>query len=157
MKKVEIYTDGACRGNPGRGGFAAILVYGKHERIISGGERLTTNNRMELSAAIYGLDALKEPCAVTLYSDSRYLVDAINEGWLASWRAAGWRRGKEPLKNVELWQKLDTLLSRHEVEFVWVRGHDGHSYNERCDQIATGEADRFPNNAPGANDLGGDL
>ena len=147
MKQVQIYTDGACRGNPGRGGFAAILVYGEHERIISGGERLTTNNRMELLAAIYGLEALRESCAVTLYSDSRYLVDAINRGWLDSWRAAGWRRGKEELKNAALWQRLDRQLARHEIEFVWVRGHDGHAYNERCDKIATGEADRFPNDA----------
>lgn len=143
MKKVEIHTDGACRGNPGRGGWAAILVYGPHERVISGGERSTTNNRMELTAAIYGLSALRERCAVTLYSDSRYLVDAINEGWLDGWRKSGWRRGREELKNADLWQKLDALLTQQEVTFVWVKGHDGNPYNERCDKIATENADRF--------------
>ncbi|MBQ8858181.1 MAG: ribonuclease HI [Clostridia bacterium] len=148
MKKVEIYTDGACRGNPGHGGWAAILVYGAHEKTISGGERETTNNRMELCAAIYGLEALKEPCEVKLYSDSRYLVDAINQGWLDGWRAAGWRRGKEPLKNPDLWQKLDTLLAKHQVTFVWVKGHDGHDYNERCDQMATAAADVFKDDLP---------
>ena len=143
MKQVEIYTDGACRGNPGHGGWAAILVYGVHERITSGGERLTTNNRMELSAAIYGLRALRERCAVSLYSDSRYLVDAINQGWLDSWRKNGWRRGKEELKNADLWQELASLLEKHEVTFFWVKGHDGNPYNERCDKIATSNADRF--------------
>ena len=143
MKQVEIYTDGACRGNPGHGGWAAILVYGVHERVTSGGERLTTNNRMELSAAIYGLRALRERCAVTLYSDSRYLVDAINQGWLDSWRKNGWRRGKEELKNADLWQALASLLEQHEVTFSWVKGHDGNPYNERCDKIATSNADRF--------------
>ena len=148
MKKVEIYTDGACRGNPGHGGWAAILVYGAHEKSISGGERETTNNRMELCAAIYGLEKLKERCDVTLYSDSRYLVDAINQGWLDGWRAAGWRRGKEPLKNPDLWQKLDLLLTKHDVTFVWVKGHDGHGYNERCDQMATAAADVFKDDLP---------
>ena len=143
MKQVQIYTDGACRGNPGRGGWAAILVYGQHEKTTSGGERETTNNRMELTAAIMGLSALRERCEVTLYSDSKYLVDAINQGWLESWRAHGWRRGKEELKNADLWQQLNTLLSMHEVRFEWVKGHDGNPYNERCDQIATSNADRF--------------
>ncbi len=143
MKKVEIYTDGACRGNPGRGGWAAILVYGPHERVTSGGERSTTNNRMELTAAIYGLGALRERCAVTLYSDSRYLVDAINQGWLDSWRKNGWRRGKEELKNADLWKEIDRLLGEHEVTLEWVKGHDGNPYNERCDKIATENADRF--------------
>ncbi len=143
MKKVEIYTDGACRGNPGRGGWAAILVYGPHERVTSGGERSTTNNRMELTAAIYGLGALRERCAVTLYSDSRYLVDAINQGWLDSWRKSGWRRGKEELKNADLWKEIDRLLREHEVTLEWVKGHDGNPYNERCDKIATENADRF--------------
>lgn len=143
MKKVEIYTDGACKGNPGHGGWATILVYEGHERVISGGERVTTNNRMELIAAIEGLRALKEPCEVMLYSDSRYLVDAVNCGWLKGWRAAGWRRGKEELKNPDLWQELDALLSRHAVTMNWVKGHDGHAYNERCDSIATENAARF--------------
>lgn len=143
MKEVEIYTDGACRGNPGRGGWGAILVYGRHEREMSGGEALTTNNRMELLAAIESLSALKERCAVTLYSDSKYLVDAFNEGWVDSWREHGWRRGREELKNPDLWQRLYELSCLHEIKFVWVRGHNGHSYNERCDRLATAFADSF--------------
>ena len=143
MKKVDIYTDGACKGNPGNGGWAAILVYGGHERELSGGVRETTNNRMELTAAIEGLRALREPCEVTLHSDSRYLVDAVNLGWLKGWREAGWRRGKEELKNPDLWQELDSLLARHTVTMNWVKGHDGHAYNERCDRLATECADRF--------------
>ena len=148
MKHVELYTDGACRGNPGRGGWGAILVYGGHKKELSGGERETTNNRMELSAAIYGLRALKEPCEVTLYSDSRYLVDAITLGWLESWKKQGWRRGKEELKNPELWQELDRLLAMHRVSFVWVKGHAGHAYNERCDLLATTAADAFIGGIP---------
>ncbi len=143
MKKVELYTDGACRGNPGKGGWGAILVYGKYEKELSGGERETTNNRMELLAAIEGLSALKEPCRVTLYSDSKYLVDAFNEGWIDSWRLKGWKRGKDPLKNPDLWQRLYEIVTVHDVEFVWVKGHDGHEYNERCDTLATTFADSF--------------
>lgn len=143
MKKVELYTDGACRGNPGRGGWGAILVYGKYEKEMSGGEKETTNNRMELMAAIAGLEALKEPCSVTLYSDSKYLVDAYTQGWVEGWRAHGWRRGKEELKNPDLWARLYELTKTHEVEFIWVKGHDGHAYNERCDKLATAFADSF--------------
>jgi len=143
MKEVQLYTDGACRGNPGRGGWGAILVYGKYEKELSGGERETTNNRMELMAAISGLEALKEECSVTLYSDSKYLVDAFVEGWVESWRNHGWRRGKEPLKNPDLWEKLYALTEKHKVEFIWVKGHDGHAYNERCDALATAFADSF--------------
>ena len=143
MKEVQLYTDGACRGNPGRGGWGAILVYGKYEKEMSGGERETTNNRMELLAAISGLEALKEPCAVTLYSDSKYVVDAFLEGWVDSWRAHGWKRGKDELKNPDLWQRLFDLTQRHEVKFVWVKGPDGHAYNERCDALATSFADSF--------------
>lgn len=143
MKEVQIYTDGACRGNPGKGGFGVVLVYGKYEREISGGEPETTNNRMELMAAISGLEALKEPCTVTLYSDSKYLVDAFNKGWVESWERAGWKRGKEALKNPDLWQRLVTLVRAHEVTFVWVKGHNGHDYNERCDALATAYADSF--------------
>ncbi len=143
MKEVELYTDGACRGNPGRGGWGAILVYGKHERELSGGEPNTTNNRMELMAAIAGLEALKEPCAVTLYSDSKYLVDAFLLGWVESWKAAGWRRGREELKNPDLWARLYALTEMHKVTFVWVKGHNGHDYNERCDALATSFADSF--------------
>ena len=145
MKEVELYTDGACRGNPGRGGWGAILVYGKYEKELSGGERETTNNRMELTAAIEGLSALKEPCKVTLYSDSKYLVDAFLLGWVYSWHSQGWKRGKEKLKNPDLWEKIYSLTQYHDVNFVWVKGHDGHSYNERCDKLATDFADSFEN------------
>ena len=141
MKSVEIYTDGACRGNPGRGGYGAILVYGKYEKEICGGEELTTNNRMELTAAIAGLSALRESCKVTLYSDSKYLVDAFNLGWVESWREHGWKRGKDELKNTDLWEKLYSLTEAHEVSFVWVKGHNGHVYNERCEALATAFAD----------------
>ena len=143
MKEVKLYTDGACRGNPGRGGWGAILVYGKFERELSGGERETTNNRMELTAAIVGLEALKEPCRVTLYSDSKYLVDAFLLGWVETWRAHGWRRGRDELKNPDLWARLYELTNIHEVNFVWVKGHNGHDYNERCDKLATAYADSF--------------
>ena len=137
VKEVEIYTDGACRGNPGPGGWGAVLVYRGLERELSGGEPETTNNRMELMAAISALEALTEPCRVTLTSDSTYLVKAIEEGWLASWRKKAFHK----VKNPDLWMRLDPLLSRHDVTFVWVRGHDGHPYNERCDRLATAAAD----------------
>lgn len=144
MKKIELYTDGACRGNPGPGGWGCILVYGKHRREFSGGEAETTNNRMELTAAIEGLSALKEPCEVTLTSDSRYLVDAVTLGWLHEWRQKNWRRGSRgAVKNPELWEKLAALLEIHRVNFVWVKGHDGHPENERCDELATAEADKY--------------
>ena len=142
MKKVEIYTDGACRGNPGKGGWGAILVYAGVEKELSGGERETTNNRMELMAAIAALEALKEPCEIVLTSDSKYLTDAINKGWLKSWKARGWKKAdKSPVLNVELWQKIDDLINIHSVSFVWVQGHAGHPYNERCDALATAFAD----------------
>ena len=143
MKEVDLYTDGACRGNPGKGGWGAILVYGQHQKELSGGERETTNNRMELTAAIEGLSALKEPCEVTLYSDSKYLVDAYLQDWVSQWRIKGWRRGKEELKNPDLWEKLYTLTEIHKVSFVWVKGHNGHDFNERCDKLATDFADSF--------------
>jgi ribonuclease HI len=144
MKHVDIYTDGACRGNPGRGGWGAILVYDGKEKELSGGEPSTTNNRMELSAAVFALSALKVPCEVTLTSDSKYLTDAINLGWLKSWQAKGWRKAnKSPVLNVDLWEQLLPLLAKHNVTFVWVRGHDGHPYNERCDRLATAYADSF--------------
>lgn len=144
MKNVTIYTDGACRGNPGPGGYGAILVYEGHEKELSGGEESTTNNRMELSAAIAALSALKEPCRVTLYSDSKYLVDAITLGWLDGWRARGYKRGKnQAVLNPDLWERLYGLLSEHEVTLVWVKGHNGHAYNERCDALATAFADSF--------------
>ena len=143
MKEVKLYTDGACRGNPGRGGWGAILVFGKFEKELSGGEPSTTNNRMELMAAIAGLSALKEPCAVTLYSDSKYLVDAFVLGWVESWRSHGWKRGRDELKNPDLWAQLYALTQTHTVTFEWVKGHNGHDYNERCDALATAFADSF--------------
>ena len=142
MKHVDIYTDGACRGNPGKGGWGAILVYGTRMKEMSGGERNTTNNRMELTGAIEALAILKEPCEVTLTSDSKYLVDAITRGWLDSWRKNGWRKAdRSEVLNVDLWQKLITQLERHKVTFVWVHGHAGHEYHERCDVLATTFAD----------------
>ena len=143
MKKVCIYTDGACSGNPGPGGWAAILSYNGHERELSGGEPATTNNRMELIAAISALEALKEPCEVELWTDSQYLDRAVNEGWLAGWKRRGWRRKEGELKNPELWQALDALLARHKVSFNWLKGHDGHEYNERCDALAVAQRDKF--------------
>ena len=147
MKKVEIYTDGACRGNPGVGGWGAVLKYGSIEREISGGEASTTNNRMELTAVISALSLLKEPCHVTLTSDSKYVIDAIQKGWLDSWQKKGWRKadGKAVL-NVDLWEKLVALLATHQVDLVWVHGHTGHKYNERCDELATTFADKIAQN-----------
>lgn len=142
MKKVTIYTDGACSGNPGDGGWAAILFYRNFRREVSGAERDTTNNRMELMAAIVGLEALIRPCQVRLHSDSKYLVDAFNQHWIDSWLKKGWKRGKnEPVKNVDLWQRLLKAKEPHEVTFIWVKGHDGHELNERCDRLATSAAD----------------
>ncbi|MBE6647756.1 MAG: ribonuclease HI [Ruminococcaceae bacterium] len=142
MKHVDIYTDGACRNNPGRGGWGAILVYCGREKELSGGEAMTTNNRMELSGVIAALSALRESCEVTLTTDSQYVVNAIEKGWLDSWRGNGWRKSdKSPVQNVDLWEKLISLLDKHNVTFVWVRGHNGHPYNERCDVLATAYAD----------------
>ncbi|MBQ5837535.1 MAG: ribonuclease HI [Clostridia bacterium] len=144
MKTVDIYTDGACKGNPGAGGWSAILVFGGREKELFGGEAVTTNNRMELTAAIEGLKALKEQCNVNLYSDSQYLVNAINKGWLENWKKKGWRKAdKSAVLNDDLWKELDELLSFHNVEFIWVRGHDGHEYNERCDELASGYAEKL--------------
>ena len=144
MKKVEIYSDGACSGNPGPGGFGTILVYKGIEKEICGGEANTTNNRMELLGAISGLEALKEPCEVTLTSDSRYLVDGITKGWAKSWRAKNWiKSDKKPALNSDLWGRLLDLLDKHKVEFVWVRGHVGHPYNERCDKLAVEQSKRY--------------
>lgn len=144
MKHVDIYTDGACRGNPGPGGWGAVLVYRGVERELSGGEASTTNNRMELTGAIEALKALKEKCEVTLTSDSKYLVDAATQGWAVSWRARGWKKAdRSPALNSDLWERLLELLELHDVTFVWVKGHDGHPYNERCDRLATAFADRF--------------
>ena len=137
MKHVDIYTDGACSGNPGPGGYGAILVYGGREKELSGGDKLTTNNKMELTAVIVALEALKEPCQVTVTTDSKYVSDAITQGWARSWKAKGWKKADgKPALNCELWDRLLTLLDIHEVEFVWVKGHAGHPYNERCDTLA---------------------
>ena len=143
MKEVTIYTDGACSGNPGPGGWAAILKYGPHEKELSGGEAETTNNRMELSGVIAALGALTERCSVTLYTDSQYIERAINEHWLDSWKKRGWRRKDGPVKNLELWQELDKLLHAHEVSVQWVKGHAENEYNNRCDALAVKRRDEF--------------
>jgi ribonuclease HI len=136
MKHVEIYTDGACAGNPGPGGWAAILTSGGHERELTGYEPATTNNRMELRAAIEGLRALTEPCEVDLWTDSQYVRNGITE-WLPRWKRNGWRTAdRKPVKNVDLWQDLEAAVARHQVRWHWVRGHDGHPQNERCDVLA---------------------
>jgi ribonuclease HI len=146
MRHVEIFTDGACSGNPGPGGFGVILRFGTAEKELSGGEPSTTNNRMELMAAITGLRALKEPCSVTLYSDSQYVVNGITKGWAKKWKANGWRRSnKDPALNPELWDELLTLCERHQVTFQWVRGHNGHAENERCDRLAVAGAEAAKN------------
>ena len=144
MKHVENYTDGACQGNPGPGGWGAVMRYKGTEKEISGGERNTTNNRMELSAVIEALKLLKEPCSVTLYSDSQYVCNAIKLGWAKKWRANGWMRNKkEPALNPELWDELLKLCEKHTVEVVWVKGHAGHPENERCDALAVAAARRY--------------
>jgi ribonuclease HI len=149
IMEVTIYTDGSARGNPeGPGGYGTILIYidpsgKKHTREYSGGYRKTTNNRMELMAAIIGLEALTKPCRVRLWSDSQYLVKAFNEKWLESWIKKGWKRGKnEPVKNVDLWKRLLKAMELHQVTFHWVKGHNGHPMNERCDELATLAADQ---------------
>ncbi|MBQ9229333.1 MAG: ribonuclease HI [Eubacterium sp.] len=137
MKQVNIFTDGACSGNPGKGGWGAVLVYGKYEKEMSGGEAQTTNNRMELTAVIKALEALNEPCEVTLTTDSKYVCDAVNQRWVYAWRRNGWKKAdKKPALNVDLWEQLLPLLEYHQVTFVWVKGHAGHPYNERCDALA---------------------
>ena len=136
-KKVEIFTDGACSGNPGPGGWGVVLRFGPHEKELSGGEANTTNNRMELTAAIEGLSALKESCNVLLVTDSKYVADGIMQGWAESWRKNGWRKAdKKPALNPDLWGKLLDLLEKHTVNIKWVKGHAGHPENERCDQLA---------------------
>lgn len=140
MKKVLIYTDGACSGNPGEGGWGAILMYGEREKELSGYEAVTTNNRMELTAAIEALKALKEPCEVELYSDSSYLINAFENYWLAGWKKSGWKnKSKEEVKNSDLWKELDYLNVRHRIKWFKVKGHSDNEYNNRCDKLATGE------------------
>lgn len=137
MKKVVIYTDGACSGNPGPGGFGAVLRYGEHEKEISGGEQNTTNQRMEMKAAIAALRQLKEPCRAVIHSDSAYLVNAFNQSWLQKWQANGWQNSKkQPVENRDLWEELLDLTAKHDVEWVKVRGHAGDRLNERCDELA---------------------
>lgn len=143
MKQITIYTDGACSGNPGPGGWGAVLQYQDTLREISGGEKETTNNRMELLGAINALSALKEPCEVSLYTDSQYVAKAINEGWLKGWKAKNWKRKDGELKNVDLWQQLDRLLSIHSVKFFWVKGHADNKFNNRCDELAVIERDKY--------------
>lgn len=144
MKSVKLYTDGACSKNPGPGGWCAILVYKSTEKVISGGEPNTTNNRMELLGAINGLEALKEPCKVELVSDSKYVIDGLSLGWAEGWRARGWKKsdGKEAL-NPDLWERLLNASDRHEMTYTLVKGHSGHEYNERCDALAVSEAAKF--------------
>ncbi len=144
MKTVTIYTDGACSGNPGPGGWGAILMYGRHKRELSGGEAQTTNNRMELSGVIAALELLKEPCVVELYSDSKYVIDALEKGWARSWQAKGWRKpDKKPALNPDLWERLLALCDIHTVRCHWVKGHAENEYNNRCDELAVMESMKF--------------
>lgn len=147
MKKVLIYTDGACSGNPGCGGWGAVLVYGKAEKELCGSDKDTTNNRMELTAVIKALEALKEPCEAEITTDSKYVCDAVNNGWVYSWQKNGWRKAdKKPALNVDLWQRLLELLKVHKTTFIWVKGHNGHPYNERCDRLSVEQYKKLQNN-----------
>ncbi|MBD5142670.1 MAG: ribonuclease HI [Ruminococcus sp.] len=143
-KQVEIFTDGACSGNPGAGGWGAVLRYEEHEKELSGGEANTTNNRMELTAVIQALKALKIPCAVKLTTDSKYIVDSVTKKWVYSWKKRNWIKsdGKQAL-NIDLWEQLLPLLAKHEVSFIWVKGHAGHPENERCDKLAVAESLKY--------------
>ena len=144
MKHVEIFTDGACSGNPGPGGWGTVLRFGEHEKELSGAEASTTNNRMEMTAVIQGLAALKEPCEVTLTTDSQYVVNSITKGWVYGWKKRGWvKSDKTPALNVDLWEQMLPLLEKHKVTFVWVRGHAGHPENERCDRLAVEARERI--------------
>ena len=144
MKTVTIYTDGACSGNPGPGGWGAILEYQGIEKEMSGGEKSTTNNRMELTAVIEGLSALKEPCIVEMYSDSKYVIDGLSKGWAAGWQKNGWRKAdKKPALNPELWEQLLVLTQQHEMRYHWVKGHAENPKNNRCDALAVAESKKF--------------
>lgn len=141
---VMVFTDGSCSGNPGPGGWGAILRFDGHEKELSGGEKDTTNNRMELTSVIEALSALKKPCTVTVVSDSKYVVDAIEKGWLNNWKAKGWRKSdKKPVLNRDLWERMDELLQKHTVRFQWIEGHAGHPENERCDTLAVAQTQKF--------------
>jgi ribonuclease HI len=143
VKHVFIYTDGACRGNPGPGGWGALLVYSDHEKILSGADTETTNNRMEMMGAISALAALREPCSIQLYTDSQYVLKGITE-WMPKWKKAGWKKAdKKPVKNIDLWQMLDIEASRHQITWHWVKGHSGHVENERVDSIANSAIDEL--------------
>lgn len=144
VKRVTIYTDGACSGNPGPGGWGAVLIYGEIKKELSGGERETTNNRMELTAAIRALEALKTPCNVDLYSDSKYLTDAMLKGWARGWRSRGWKKAdRSPALNPDLWERVLTLCETHKVSFHWVKGHAETEYNNRCDELARAETEKY--------------
>ena len=144
MKHIDMFTDGACKGNPGPGGWCAILRYNGVEKVISGGEKDTTNNRMELSAVLFGLRALKEPCHITLQSDSKYVLDSISKGWVYGWQKKGWKKSDgKPALNVDLWQQLLAEIAKHEIEYIWIKGHAGHPENERCDAQAVKESEKF--------------
>ena len=144
MKRIEMFTDGACSGNPGPGGWCAILRYNGVEKVISGGEKETTNNRMELSAVLFALKALKEPCHITLQSDSKYVLDSLSKGWVYGWQKKGWKKSDgKPALNVDLWQPLLEEIRKHELEYVWIKGHAGHPENERCDAQAVKESEKF--------------
>ena len=146
MKEVKIYTDGACSGNPGPGGYAAILIYNGIEKEISGGDRDTTNNKMELTAVIKGLEMLKEKCIVTIYSDSAYIVNSIQNGWIYSWKKNNWiKSDKTKVKNIDLWEKLLKQMDFHEVSFIKVKGHSDNEYNNRCDRLAVMQRDKMAN------------
>ena len=144
MKTVIIYTDGACSGNPGPGGWGAVLRYGAHEKEFSGGAAETTNNRMELTGVIEALRQLKEPCVVELWSDSKYVIDALSKGWVYGWKKNGWRKSdKKPALNVDLWEQLLPLIAQHDVRYHWVKGHAENEYNNRCDALAVAESRKF--------------
>lgn len=144
MKTVEIFSDGACSGNPGPGGYGTILRYGNKEKELSGGEPYTTNNRMELMGIIAGLSSLKEPCKVKITTDSKYIVDSVSKGWVYTWKKKGWKKSDgSPALNVDLWERLLPLLEKHEITFNWVKGHAGHPENERCDRLAVMERKKF--------------
>ncbi len=144
MKKVTLYTDGACSGNPGPGGYGAILIYNGIEKEISGGEKDTTNNKMEMLAVIKGLEMLKEECEVEVYSDSAYVVNSIEKGWIYSWKKNGWKKAdKKPVKNVDLWERLLDLMDKHKVTFLKVKGHADDELNNRCDRLAVKEREKF--------------
>ncbi|MDE5884915.1 MAG: ribonuclease HI [Oscillospiraceae bacterium] len=144
MKQVEIFTDGACSGNPGAGGWGAVLRYGTTEKELSGGASDTTNNRMELTAVIEALSALKEPCSVDLTTDSKYIVDSVTKKWVYAWKSRNWVKSDgKPALNVDLWKKLLPLLEKHQVKFIWVKGHAGHPENERCDRLAVEQSKKY--------------